>query len=54
MKRLGIDSFASVPIFAKDKVIGVIDVDNYLDRHPITEEDLQIIIHAGPSGRAGH
>jgi two-component system sensor histidine kinase HydH len=43
VERLGIDSFASVPIFAKDKVIGVISVDNYLDRHPIGEEDLQIL-----------
>ena len=43
VERLGIDSFASVPIFAKDKVIGVISVDNYLDRHSIGEEDLQIL-----------
>ena len=43
VKQLGIDSFASVPIFAKDKVIGVISVDNYLDRHPINEEDIQIL-----------
>ena len=43
VEQLGIDSFASVPIFAKDKVIGVISVDNYLDRHPINEEDIQIL-----------
>ncbi len=43
VKQLNIDSFASVPIFAKDKVIGVIAVDTYLDRHPIGEEDLQIL-----------
>jgi len=43
VKKLGIDSFASVPIFAKDKVIGVISVDNYFDRHPIKEDDLQIL-----------
>ena len=43
VELLGIDSFASVPIFAKDKVIGVISVDNYLDRHPINEEDIQIL-----------
>lgn len=43
VELLGIDSFASVPIFAKDKVIGVICVDNYLDRHPINEEDIQIL-----------
>ena len=43
VKQLGIDSFASVPIFAKDKVIGVISVDNYFDRRPINEEDIQIL-----------
>ncbi len=43
VERLGIDAFASVPIFAKDKVIGVISVDNSLNRHPIREEDLQIL-----------
>jgi len=43
VEQLGIDSFASVPIFAKDKVIGVISVDNHLDRHPINEEDIQIL-----------
>ena len=43
VKRLGIDSFASVPIFAKDKVIGVLSADNYFDRHPIHEEDVHIL-----------
>jgi signal transduction histidine kinase len=43
LERLGIDSFASVPIFAKDKVIGVISVDNYFDQHPIQEDDIQIL-----------
>ncbi len=42
-KRLSLDSFASIPIYAKDKVIGVIEVDNFMDKHPITEEDLYLL-----------
>ena len=42
-KRLNLDSFASIPIFAKDKVVGVIEVDNFMDKHPITEEDLYLL-----------
>lgn len=42
-KRLNLDSFASIPIYAKDKVVGVIEVDNFLDKHPITEEDLYLL-----------
>ena len=43
VEQLDIDSFASVPIFAKDKVIGVISIDNHFNRQPIREEDLQIL-----------
>jgi signal transduction histidine kinase len=42
-KRLQLDSFASIPIYAKDKVIGVIEVDNFLDKRPITEQDLYLL-----------
>jgi two-component system, NtrC family, sensor histidine kinase HydH len=42
-KRLNLNSFASIPIFAKDKVVGVIEVDNFMDQHPITEEDLYLL-----------
>jgi two-component system sensor histidine kinase HydH len=42
-KRLSLDSFASIPIYAKDKVVGVIEVDNFIDNHPITEEDLYLL-----------
>jgi two-component system, NtrC family, sensor histidine kinase HydH len=43
VKRLSLDSFASIPIYAKDKVVGVIEVDNFMDNHPITEEDLYLL-----------
>ncbi|MEW6184878.1 MAG: GAF domain-containing protein [Thermodesulfobacteriota bacterium] len=42
-KRLKLDSFASLPILAKDKPIGVIEVDNFLDKRPITQEDLNLL-----------
>jgi two-component system, NtrC family, sensor histidine kinase HydH len=42
-KRLNLDSFASIPIYAKDKVVGVIEVDNFMDKRPITEEDLYLL-----------
>jgi two-component system, NtrC family, sensor histidine kinase HydH len=42
-KQLNLDSFASIPVYAKDKVIGVIEVDNSLDKRPITEEDLYLL-----------
>ncbi|MFH0787520.1 MAG: GAF domain-containing protein [Pseudomonadota bacterium] len=37
------ESFASFPMFAKDKVIGVIVVDNLIDKRPITAEDLYLL-----------
>jgi two-component system, NtrC family, sensor histidine kinase HydH len=40
---LKLDSFASIPIVAKDKVIGVIEVDNFIDKRPITPEDLYLL-----------
>jgi signal transduction histidine kinase len=42
-KEWNLESFAAVPILAKDRVIGVIEVDNFLDRRPITQDDLHIL-----------
>lgn len=42
-KRLKLNSFAAIPMYAKDKVVGVIEVDNSLDNRPITEEDLYLL-----------
>ncbi len=36
-------SFATVPLWGKGKVIGVIVVDNLYNQHPITDEDIQIL-----------
>jgi signal transduction histidine kinase len=41
--RLGVDEFASVPLMAKGKVVGVIVVDNKFNRKPITDEDLEFL-----------
>ena len=42
-RRLKVNSFASIPMYAKDKVIGVIEVDNSIDNRPITEDDLYLL-----------
>jgi two-component system sensor histidine kinase HydH len=36
-------SFATVPVWGKGKVIGVIVVDNLYNQNPITQEDLQVL-----------
>jgi hypothetical protein len=41
--RLDVDEFASVPLVAKGKVLGVLVVDNKFNRKPITNEDLEFI-----------
>lgn len=43
VERLGVTSFATIPIYAKDKVIGVIAVDRRADDQPINREDLRIL-----------
>jgi signal transduction histidine kinase/putative methionine-R-sulfoxide reductase with GAF domain len=51
LKALGAGAFATVPLAAKDRVTGVIVVDNIFTRKPITEEDLDFVArfanHAG-------
>ncbi|MCU0579097.1 MAG: GAF domain-containing protein [Desulfobacterota bacterium] len=43
VERLGVTAFATVPIYAKDKVIGVIAVDRRADDQTINREDLRIL-----------
>lgn len=40
-ETLQVDSFATVPLVAKDRVIGVILVDNMFNQRPITDDDLR-------------
>ena len=41
--RLDVDEFASVPLVAKGKVVGVIVVDNKFNRKAISDEDLEFL-----------
>jgi signal transduction histidine kinase len=46
-------SFATVPLWGKGKVIGVIVVDNLYNRRPITDEDLRLLsLFANQAGLA--
>ncbi|MBI3600763.1 MAG: GAF domain-containing protein [Nitrospinae bacterium] len=51
VQNSGVNSFAAVPIIAKENVLGVIVVDNIYTGKPITDEDLQTLVrfavHAG-------
>lgn len=40
-EALQVESFATVPLISKDRVIGVIVVDNMFNRRPITDGDLR-------------
>jgi len=51
INKSGVKSFATVPIIAKENVLGVIVVDNIYTGKPIMDEDLQTLVrfavHAG-------
>jgi two-component system sensor histidine kinase HydH len=40
---LGVNNFATVPLVAKDRVIGVIFVDNMFNQRPITDMDIRFL-----------
>jgi len=43
IQQLGSEAYAIVPLIARNKVIGVLWVDNYFNRKPITEEDMRFL-----------
>ncbi len=43
IQQLGTQAYAVVPLISRDKVIGLIWVDNYFNRKTITEEDMQFL-----------
>ncbi|MEW6108340.1 MAG: PAS domain S-box protein [Nitrospirota bacterium] len=43
IQQLGTQAYAAVPMISRDKVIGLIWVDNYFNRKPITEEDMKFL-----------
>jgi signal transduction histidine kinase len=42
-EKLGLSAFASVPLLASGKVVGVVVVDNYFNKKPITDEDIRFL-----------
>jgi signal transduction histidine kinase len=51
--RLDVEEFASVPLVARSRVIGVIAVDNKFNSKPITDEDLEFLsVFANQAGLA--
>jgi PAS domain S-box-containing protein len=43
IQQLGTEAFAVVPLISRDKVIGLLWVDNYFNRQPITDEDIKFL-----------
>ena len=43
-ERLGCRTFASLPLIASNRVVGVIVVDNYYNGRPIVEDDIDILM----------
>jgi signal transduction histidine kinase len=50
-QKIGTKAFATVPLWGKEKVIGIIAVDNAFNNHPITDEDVAML--AAFAGHAG-
>jgi len=50
-EKLGTTAFASAPLWGREKVIGVIAVDNAFNNRPITDEDIAML--AAFAGHAG-
>ena len=50
-EKIGTTAFATIPLWGREKVIGVIAVDNAFNNHPITDEDVAILsVFAGHAG----
>lgn len=43
IQQLGTQAYAAVPLISRDKVIGILWVDNFFTRRPITEEDMKFL-----------
>lgn len=43
IQQLGTEAYAVVPLISRDKVIGVLWVDNYFNKKQITEEDMRFL-----------
>lgn len=43
IQQLGTQAYAIVPLISRDRVIGLIWIDNYFNKKPIVEEDMQFL-----------
>ncbi|HAM50944.1 MAG TPA: hypothetical protein DCP92_09750 [Nitrospiraceae bacterium] len=43
IQQLGTEAYAAIPLISRDKVIGVLWVDNLYNKRPITDEDMQFL-----------
>jgi PAS domain S-box-containing protein len=43
LQQLGTEAYAAVPLISRDKVIGVLWVDNYFNRKKISDEDMKFL-----------
>jgi PAS domain S-box-containing protein len=43
IQQLGTQAYTVVPLISRDKVLGVLWVDNYFNRRPVTEEDMRFL-----------
>lgn len=43
IQQLGTEAYALVPLISRDKVIGVLFVDNYFNKKPISDEDMRFL-----------
>ncbi|MFZ5908027.1 MAG: PAS domain S-box protein [Nitrospirota bacterium] len=43
VEKLGTQAYAVVPLISRDRILGVLWVDNYFNRKPITEEDMRFL-----------
>lgn len=44
IQQLGTEAYAVVPLISRDKVIGILWVDNQFNKRPITDEDMRFIV----------
>jgi PAS domain S-box-containing protein len=44
IQQLGTEAYATVPLVSRDKVIGVLWVDNLFNKRPITDEDMKFLL----------
>jgi PAS domain S-box-containing protein len=43
-EQIKADAYATVPLISRDKVVGVLWVDNYFNKKPIVDEDMRFLI----------